>query len=218
MKSLLGSSHLQWDTKHTQGAYAGRPAYDAAADYAAQTSIQGKYHCARRRPNPYPRLRDGVARSRGASTPSTRTLSRRSWTPPRAVVPPSYGRRGGEVGRGVVGGPAVVGALRVLRVPLEVTGTQQALHRVAALVLAKQLRLAHAGPRTELVALVLGRRRRVVPVAGHLLLDGVLWAVCHPWSQGLDCPAKVVDDGSQLGASWSAGAADSSVAGEGACY
>ena len=32
------------------------------------------------------------------------------------------------------------------------------------------------------------------------------------------CPAKVVDDGSQLGASWSAGVADSSVAGEGACY
>ena len=46
MKSLLGSSHLRWDTRHTQGAYAGRPAYDAAADYAAQTSIQGKYHCA----------------------------------------------------------------------------------------------------------------------------------------------------------------------------
>ena len=60
MKSLLGSSHLQWDTKHTQGAYDGRPAYDAHTDYMAQTSIQGKYHCARRRPNPYPRLRDGV--------------------------------------------------------------------------------------------------------------------------------------------------------------
>ena len=35
--------------------------------------------------------------------------------------------------------------------------------------------------------------------------------------QGLIAP-QVVDDGSQLGASWSAGAADSSVAGEGACY
>ena len=50
MKSLLGSSHLQWDTKHTQGAYDGRPAYDAASDYLAQTSVAGKYHCARRRP------------------------------------------------------------------------------------------------------------------------------------------------------------------------
>ena len=58
MKSLLGSSHLQWDTKHTQGAYAGRPAYDAASDYAAQTSIQGKYHCARRRPTA---SREGIA-------------------------------------------------------------------------------------------------------------------------------------------------------------
>ena len=124
------------------------------------------------------------------------------------------------MGRGVVGGPAVVGALRVLRVPLEVTGTEQALHRVPRFVLSKQLRLAHAGSRTELVALVLGRGAGVVPVAGHLfrrLLDGVLWAVCHPWSQGLIAP-QVVDDGSQLGASWSAGAADSSVAGEGACY
>ena len=50
MKSLLGSSHLQWDTKHTQGAYDGRPAYDAASDYMAQTSVAGRYHCARRRP------------------------------------------------------------------------------------------------------------------------------------------------------------------------
>ena len=33
MKSLLGSSPPQWDTKHTQGAYDGRPAYDAASDY-----------------------------------------------------------------------------------------------------------------------------------------------------------------------------------------
>jgi hypothetical protein len=54
MKSLLGSSHLQWDTKHTQGAYAGRPAYDAHTDYAAQTSIQGKYHCANEMTNPFP--------------------------------------------------------------------------------------------------------------------------------------------------------------------
>ena len=54
MKSLLGSSHLAWDTKHTQGAYAGRPAYDAHTDYMAQTSIQGKYHCARRRPQSVP--------------------------------------------------------------------------------------------------------------------------------------------------------------------
>ena len=51
MKSLLGSSHLQWDTKHTQGAYDGRPAYDAASDYMAQTSVAGRYHCARRRPS-----------------------------------------------------------------------------------------------------------------------------------------------------------------------
>ena len=83
------------------------------------------------------------------------------------------------MGRGVVGGPAVVGALRVLRVPLQMGRAEQRLHGVAALVLAKQLRLAHAGSRTELVALVLGRRRRVVPVAGHLfrrLLDGVRWA------------------------------------------
>ena len=54
MKSLLGSSHLQWDTKHTQGAYAGRPAYDAHTDYMAQTSIQGKYHCANEMTNPFP--------------------------------------------------------------------------------------------------------------------------------------------------------------------
>ena len=60
MKSLLGSSHLQWDTKHTQGAYDGRPAYDASAHFASQTSVAGRYHCARRRPNPYPCLRDGV--------------------------------------------------------------------------------------------------------------------------------------------------------------
>ena len=60
MKSLLGSSHLQWDTKHTQGAYDGRPAYDASAHFASTTSVAGKYHCARRRPNPYPCLRDGV--------------------------------------------------------------------------------------------------------------------------------------------------------------
>ncbi|CAH0380241.1 unnamed protein product [Pelagomonas calceolata] len=38
------------------------------------------------------------------------------------------------------------------------------------------------------------------------------WRAGPPESEGLDCPAKVVDDGSQLGASWSAGAADSSVA------
>ena len=60
MKSLLGSSHLQWDTKHTQGAYAGRPAYDASAHFASTTSVAGRYHCARRRPNPYPCLRDGA--------------------------------------------------------------------------------------------------------------------------------------------------------------
>ena len=60
MKSLLGSRHLQWDTKHTQGAYDGRPAYAAASDYMAQTSVAGRYHCARRRPNPYPCLRDGA--------------------------------------------------------------------------------------------------------------------------------------------------------------
>ena len=124
------------------------------------------------------------------------------------------------MGRGVVGGPAVVGALRVLRVPLQVGRAEQRLHRVSRFILSKQLRLAHAGSRTELVALVLGRRRRVVPVAGHLfrrLLDGVLWAL-SPVEPRADCPAKVVDDGSQLGASWSAGVADSSVAGEGACY
>ena len=51
MKSLLGSSHLQWDTKHTQGAYDGRPAYDASAHFASQTSVAGRYHCARRRPH-----------------------------------------------------------------------------------------------------------------------------------------------------------------------
>ena len=50
MKSLLGSSHLQWDTKHTQGAYDGRPAYDASAHFASTTSVAGRYHCARRRP------------------------------------------------------------------------------------------------------------------------------------------------------------------------
>ncbi len=84
------------------------------------------------------------------------------------------------MGRGVVGGPAVVGALRVLRVPLEVGRAQQRFHRVPRFVLAKQLRLAHAGSRTELVALVLRGRRRIVPVAGHpfrRLLDGVLWAL-----------------------------------------
>ena len=84
------------------------------------------------------------------------------------------------MGRGVVGGPAVVGALRVLRVPLEVGRAEQALHRIPGLVLPEQLRLAHAGSRTELVALVLGRGAGVVPVAGHLfrrLLDGVLWAL-----------------------------------------
>ena len=120
------------------------------------------------------------------------------------------------MGRGVVGGPAVVGALRVLRVPLQVTGTEQALHCVPRFVLPKQLRLAHAGSRTELVALVLGRGAGVVPVAGHLF--PARWRAGPPESEGLDCPAKVVDDGSQLGASWSAGVADSSVAGEGACY
>ena len=115
------------------------------------------------------------------------------------------------MGRGVVGGPAVVGALRVLRVPLEVTGTQQRLHRIPRFVLSKQLRLAHAGSRTELVALVLGRRRRVVPVAGHLF--PARWRAVGSLSpvEGLIAP-QVVDDGSQLGASWSAGAADSSVA------
>ena len=80
------------------------------------------------------------------------------------------------MGRGVVGGPAVVGALRVLRVPLEVARAEQALHRIPGLVLPKQLRLAHAGAAAELVALVLGRGAGVVPVAGHLfrrLLDGV---------------------------------------------
>ena len=92
------------------------------------------------------------------------------------------------MGRGVVGGPAGVGALRVLRVPLQMGRAEQRLHRVPALVLAKQLRLAHAGSRTELVALVLGRRRRVVPVAGHLfrrLLDGVQGLPSlSPWSKG----------------------------------
>ena len=125
------------------------------------------------------------------------------------------------MGRGVVGGPAVVGALRVLRVPLQMGRAEQALHCVPRFVLPKQLRLAHAGSRTELVALVLGRRRRVVPVAGHLfrrLLDGVQGLPSlSPVEPRADCPASV-DDGSQLGASWSAGAADSSVAGEGACY
>ena len=61
MKSLLGSSHLQWDTKHTQGAYDGRPAYDASAHFASTTSVAGRYHCARRRPrSSLPRLRDGA--------------------------------------------------------------------------------------------------------------------------------------------------------------
>ena len=119
------------------------------------------------------------------------------------------------MGRGVVGRPAVVGALRVLRVPLQMGRAEQRLHRVSRFVLAKQLRLAHAGAAAELVALVLGRRRRVVPVAGHLLLDGVLWA---PVEQVLIAPQKGSTTNSQLGASWSAGAADSSVAGEGACY
>ena len=86
------------------------------------------------------------------------------------------------MGRGVVGGPAVVGALRVLRVPLQMGRAEQRLHRISRFILPEELRLAHAGAAAELVALVLGRRRRVVPVAGHLLLDGVLWAVCHPWS------------------------------------
>ena len=85
------------------------------------------------------------------------------------------------MGRGVVGGPAVVGALRVLRVPLEVGRAEQRLHRVSRFVLPEELRLAHAGAAAELVALVLGRGAGVVPVAGHVL-DGVLWAVCHPWS------------------------------------
>ena len=101
------------------------------------------------------------------------------------------------MGRGVVGGPAVVGALRVLRVPLQMGRAEQRLHRVSRFVLSEELRLAHAGSRTELVALVLRGGAGVVPVAGHRfrrLLDGVRWA-CHPWSQGLDCPAKVVDDG-----------------------
>ena len=66
MKSLLGSSHLQWDTKHTQGAYDGRPAYDASAHFASTTSVAGRYHCARRRPTALTR--------RGASTPSPRHL------------------------------------------------------------------------------------------------------------------------------------------------
>ena len=73
MKSLLGSSHLQWDTKHTQGAYAGRPAYDAASDYAAQTSIQGKYHCARRRPS---RERTPTPRSRYRRDTTSNTQAR----------------------------------------------------------------------------------------------------------------------------------------------
>ena len=80
------------------------------------------------------------------------------------------------MGRGVVGGPAVVGALRVLRVPLEVGRAEQRLHRVSRFVLSEELRLAHAGAAAELVALVLGRGAGVVPVAGHLfrrLLDGV---------------------------------------------
>ena len=84
------------------------------------------------------------------------------------------------MGRGVVGGPAVVGALRVLRVPLQMGRAEQRLHRVPGLVLPKQLRLAHAGAAAELVALVLGGGAGVVPVAGHLfrrLLDGVLWAL-----------------------------------------
>ena len=97
------------------------------------------------------------------------------------------------MGRGVVGGPAVVGALRVLRVPLQVAGTEQALHCVPRFVLSKQLRLAHAGSRTELVALVLGRRRRVVPVAGHLfrrLLDGVLLCALSPVEPRARLPRK----------------------------
>ena len=84
------------------------------------------------------------------------------------------------MGRGVVGGPAVVGALRVLRVPLQMGRAEQRLHRVSRFVLAKQLRLAHAGAAAELVALVLRGGAGVVPVAGHLfrrLLDGVLWAL-----------------------------------------
>ena len=142
----------------------------------------------------------------------------RRQTPPRAVVFPGDGRLRGEVGRGVVGGPAVVGALRVLRVPLQMGRAEQRLHRISRFILSKQLRLAHAGSRTELVALVLGRRRRVVPVAGHLF--PARWRAVgslSPVEPRADCP-QVVDDGSQLGASWSAGAADSSVAGEGACY
>ena len=96
------------------------------------------------------------------------------------MVFPLDRRLGRVVGRRVVGGPAVVGALRVLRVPLQMGRAEQAFHGIPALVLSKQLRLAHAGAAAELVALVLGRRRRVVPVAGHLfrrLLDGVLWAL-----------------------------------------
>ena len=116
------------------------------------------------------------------------------------------------MGRGVVGGPAVVGALRVLRVPLEVGRAEQALHRVSRFVLPEELRLAHAGAAAELVALVLGRGAGGVPVAGHVL--GGVQGSLSPVEQ----PAKVVDDGSQLGASWSAGAADSSVAGKGSCY
>ena len=97
------------------------------------------------------------------------------------------------MGRGVVGGPAVVGALRVLRVPLQVARAEQRLHRVSRFVLSEELRLAHAGSRTELVALVLGRRPRVVPVAGHLfrrLLDGVLLCALSPVEQGLIAPQK----------------------------
>lgn len=96
------------------------------------------------------------------------------------------------MGRGVVGGPAVVGALRVLRVPLQVTGTEQALHCVPRFVLSEELRLAHAGAAAELVALVLRGGRRVVPVAGHLfrrLLDGVQGLPSlSPWSKGYIAP------------------------------
>ena len=92
------------------------------------------------------------------------------------------------MGRGVVGGPAGVGALRVLRVPLEVTGTQQRLHRISRFILPEELRLAHARSRAELVALVLRGGAGVVPVAGHpfrRLLDGVQGLPSlSPWSKG----------------------------------
>ena len=125
------------------------------------------------------------------------------------------------MGRGVVGGPAVVGALRVLRVPLEVDEPSNDF-----IVFPLSFCRNNCDWRTQ------GLEPSWLPWFWVAAVGSCQWpaicsgacsmacccALCHPWSQGLDCPAKVVDDGSQLGASWSAGVADSSVAGEGACY